>query len=74
MKCREATSAAAVFFDDIPSYSILPQVYYYYSGRAAEGLKSPGAAEWYRTFLSIKKKADNDPLVTDARRRLGSVG
>jgi serine/threonine protein kinase/tetratricopeptide (TPR) repeat protein len=62
--------ATAVFLDDIPSYHVLPQVYYYL-GRTAEGLKSAGAAEWYRTFLSIKQKADRDPLVTDARRRLG---
>jgi tetratricopeptide (TPR) repeat protein len=62
--------ATAVFFDDIPSYAILPQVYYYL-GRAAEGLKSSGAAEWYRTFLTIKKNAHTDPLVIDARRRLG---
>jgi tetratricopeptide (TPR) repeat protein len=62
--------AAAVFLDEIPSYRYLPPVYYYL-GRAREGLKSPGAAESYRIFLKIKEKGGDDPLVTDARKRLG---
>lgn len=61
--------ATAVFLDDIASYHYLPPVYYYLA-RAQEGLKSPGAAESYKTFLSIKEKADPDRLVEDARRRL----
>ncbi|MBI3667940.1 MAG: protein kinase, partial [Acidobacteria bacterium] len=62
--------ATAVFLDDVPSYRYLPPVYYYL-GRAGEGLKSPGAVESYRTFLAIKEKSDGEPLVADARRRLG---
>jgi len=62
--------ATAVFLDDIPSYRRLPPVYYYL-GRAQEGLKSPAAAESFRTFLTIKEKGDgSDPLVIDAKRRL----
>lgn len=62
--------ATAVFLDDIPSYRYLPPVYYYL-GRAQEGLKSPAAAESFRTFLAIKEKGDgSDPLVVDARRRI----
>ncbi|MCI0391496.1 MAG: protein kinase [Acidobacteria bacterium] len=61
--------ATAVLLDDVPSYRYLPPVYYYL-GRAQEGLRSPGAAESYRTFLTIKEKGDGDPLVADARRRL----
>jgi hypothetical protein len=49
----------------------LPPVYYYF-GRAQDGLKTGGGAESYRTFLAIKQKGDGDPLVEDARRRLGS--
>jgi hypothetical protein len=62
----------SVFLDDVPSYHYLPAVYYY-QGRAREGLKSPGAAESYKTFLSIKEKSGGDPLVADARKRLTAL-
>jgi eukaryotic-like serine/threonine-protein kinase len=62
--------ATSVFLDDIPSYHLLPLVYYY-QGRAREGLNSPGAAESYKTFLAIKEKGAGDPLVADAQRRVG---
>jgi tetratricopeptide (TPR) repeat protein/predicted Ser/Thr protein kinase len=63
--------ATSLFLDDVPSYHVLPPVYYY-QGRAREGLNSPGAAESYKTFLSIKEKGAGDPLVADAQRRLSS--
>lgn len=63
--------ATSVFLDDVPSYHLLPAVYYY-QGRAREGLNSPGAAESYKTFLAIKEKGAGDPLVADAQRRIGS--
>jgi tetratricopeptide (TPR) repeat protein/predicted Ser/Thr protein kinase len=63
--------ATSVFLDDVPSYHVLPAVYYY-QGRAREGLNSPGAVESYKTFLSIKEKGAGDPLVADAQRRLAS--
>jgi eukaryotic-like serine/threonine-protein kinase len=63
--------ATSVFLDDIPSYHLLPAVYYY-QGRAREGLNSAGAAESYKTFLAIKEKGAGDPLVADAQRRLSS--
>lgn len=63
--------ATSVFLDDVPSYHLLPQVYYY-QGRAREGLNSPGAAESYKTFLSIKQNGAGDPLVADAQRRVSS--
>jgi Flp pilus assembly protein TadD/predicted Ser/Thr protein kinase len=61
--------ATSIFLDDVPSYHLLPAVYYY-QGRAREGLNSPGAAESYKTFLSIKEKGAGDPLVADAQRRI----
>jgi len=62
--------ATAVFFDDVPSYRYFPPVYYYL-GRAQEGLKGAGAADSYKTYLSIKAKADpGDRLASDARKRL----
>jgi tetratricopeptide (TPR) repeat protein len=60
--------ATSVFLDDVPSYHVLPAVFYY-QGRAREGLNSPGAAESYKNFLSIKEKGAGDPLVADAQRR-----
>ncbi|HYM08629.1 MAG TPA: protein kinase [Terriglobales bacterium] len=63
--------ATSVFLDDVPSYHLLPAVYYY-QGRARQGLNSPGAAESYKTFLAIKEKGAGDPLVADAQRRLAS--
>ena len=63
--------ATSVFLDDVPSYHLLPAVYYY-QGRAREGLNSPGAAESYKSFLAIKEKGAGDPLVADAQRRLSS--
>ena len=61
--------ATSIFLDDVPSYHVLPAVYYY-QGRAREGLNSPGAAESYKTFLAIKEKGAGDPLVADATKRL----
>jgi tetratricopeptide (TPR) repeat protein/predicted Ser/Thr protein kinase len=63
--------ATSLFLDDIPSYHVLPPVYYY-QGRAREGLNSPGAAESYKTFLAIKEKGAGDSLVADAQRRLAA--
>ncbi len=61
----------SVFLDDVPSYHLLPPVYYY-QARAQEGLKSPGAADSYRAFLAIKEKGAGDPLVADATKRLAA--
>jgi tetratricopeptide (TPR) repeat protein len=61
---------SAVFLDDVPTFRLLPPVYYYL-GRAQEGLKSPAASESYRIFLKMQPDGTND-LVTDARRRVES--
>jgi len=60
-----------LFQDDMPTYSYLPPVYYY-QGRVREGLKSPGYADSYRTYLSIREKAGEDPLLADVRKRIGN--
>jgi serine/threonine protein kinase/tetratricopeptide (TPR) repeat protein len=64
--------ATALFLDESPTYHLFPPVYYYL-GRAQEGLKSPAAADSFKTFLAMKDKAEHDPLVADARRRAGSM-
>jgi len=61
--------ALELFLDDMPTYSYIPQVYYW-QGRAREGLKSPGAMDSYRTYLSIREKAGEDPLIPELRRLL----
>jgi len=65
--------ALELFMDNVPNYSFFPLVYYY-QGRAREGLKTAGFAESYRTYLSIRGKAGEDPLLADIRHRLGEQG
>ena len=55
---------------DGPTYGYFPPVYYY-QGRVREGMKSSGAADSYRTYLNIRGKSSEDPLVPEVRRRLG---
>jgi tetratricopeptide (TPR) repeat protein len=61
--------AMELFLDDMPTYSYFPLVYYY-QGRVREGLKSPGAADSYRTYIAIRGKAGQDPLVQELQRHL----
>jgi eukaryotic-like serine/threonine-protein kinase len=63
--------ATAVFLDDLPTYHYLPPVYYYL-GRVQEAVKSPAALESYRTFIAMRDKAHEDPLVAEAHRRAAS--
>ena len=62
--------ALELFMDDMPTYSYLPIVYYY-QARVREGLKSPGFADSYRIYLSIRGNSTDDPLVAEVRRRIG---
>ncbi len=61
--------AAAVYLDEVPTFRAFPPVYYYL-GRAREGLKSPGAADAFKTFLGFQT-GEGGSLAADARRRLG---
>ena len=67
---RRKGEASAVFLDDVPTFRTIPPLYYYL-GRAQEGLKSPAAADSYKTFLSYQEKGVG-PLLSDARRRVNS--
>ena len=62
--------ALELFMDNVPTVGYFPSVYYL-QGRAREGLKSPGFAESYRTYLSIRGKAGEDPLLPEIRKHLG---
>ena len=63
--------ATAVFLDEQPSWRLYGPVLYW-RGRAQEGLKSPAAADSFKAFIALRPGAGGDPLVADARRRLGS--
>jgi tetratricopeptide (TPR) repeat protein len=60
--------AMELFMDDVATYGYFPPVYYYL-GRAREGLKSSGFADSYRSYLNIRAKAGEDPLLPEVRRR-----
>ena len=53
--------------------AMLPPTWYQL-GRAQEGLKSPAAADSYRTYISARESADVDLDLEDARRRLAALG
>ena len=61
--------ALALFLDEEPTYGYFPPIYYY-MGRVREGMKSSGFAEFYRTYLSIRGKSNEDPFVQEVRRRV----
>lgn len=63
--------ALSLFLDEEPTYSYFPTVYYY-QGRVREGLRNTGFADSYRTYLGIRAKAGEDPLLPEVRRRAGS--
>jgi tetratricopeptide (TPR) repeat protein len=71
-KCRDRRGEAmAVFLDDLPSfryYATLP----YWLGRARE-MQKLDARPQYQEFLRIRQAATDDPLVDDARKRLGAT-
>ena len=62
--------ALELFMNNVPTIGFFPRVHYY-QGRVLEGLKSAGFAEPYRTYLSIRGKAGEDPLLPEIRRRIG---
>jgi tetratricopeptide (TPR) repeat protein len=61
--------ALEIFQDSTPTFGYFPPIYYY-QARVREGLKSPGFAEPYRTYLGIRGKAKEDPLLADISRRI----
>lgn len=70
-RCIRRRGEAISLFNDEATYGYFPIVYYYL-GRAREGLKSQGFTESYRTYLSIREKAGEDPLLAEVRRRASS--
>jgi eukaryotic-like serine/threonine-protein kinase len=68
IKRRGETSE--LFIDNVPTFGYFPIVYYY-QGRVREGLKAPAFAESYRSYLSLRGQAGEDPLLPEIRKRLG---
>ena len=64
--------ALSLFLDEEPTYGYLPTVYYY-QGRVREELRSAGFAQSYRSYLAIRDKAGEDPLLPEVRRRAGGT-
>ena len=62
--------ALALFLDDEPTYGYLPLVYHY-QGRVREALGTAGFAESYRSYINIREKSREDPLLPEVRRRAG---
>jgi len=62
--------AIELFLDNVPTYAYFPPVYYY-QGRAREGMKSAGFADFYKSYLAIRGQSTDDPLVADIRHRVG---
>ena len=62
--------ALSLFVDPWPTYGYFPPVYYYLA-RVRQELKSPDFPELYRTYLSIRGKAGEDPLLAEVRKRAG---
>jgi serine/threonine protein kinase/tetratricopeptide (TPR) repeat protein len=70
-RCLERRGEAMeLFTDDMPTYTYVAPIYYY-QGRVREGLKSAAFAESYRTYVSIRGQAAEDPLLPEIHRRLG---
>jgi eukaryotic-like serine/threonine-protein kinase len=62
--------ALSFFLDDQPNFGYVPLLYYY-RGRVWEELNTSGFADAYRTYLDIRGKASEDPLLPEVRRRAG---
>jgi eukaryotic-like serine/threonine-protein kinase len=68
---KRSGEALSLFLDEEPTSGFLPPVYYY-QGQVREGLKTAGFAEPYRTYLSIREKAGEDPRLPEIRKRIAS--
>ncbi|MGC1903489.1 MAG: protein kinase [Candidatus Acidiferrum sp.] len=70
-KClKRRGEALEVLMNNVPSYGYFPPLYYY-QGRAREGMNSSGFRDSYSTYLGIREKAGDDPLLPEIRKRLG---
>ena len=59
--------AISLFFDEEPTYGFLPPVYFY-QGVAREGQNRAEAKESYRSYIAVRTKSTEDPLLREARQ------
>jgi tetratricopeptide (TPR) repeat protein len=72
MCMKRRGEVTAMFLDDSPTIRYLSTLPYWL-GRAQEGLgQKEAAATSFTSFVSSRSAATDDPLVVDARKRLGS--
>ena len=64
--------ALALFLDEEPTYAFFPPVYYY-RGRVREAMNTAGFVDSYRSYLNIRGKSTEDPLLPDVRRRVDAA-
>jgi tetratricopeptide (TPR) repeat protein/tRNA A-37 threonylcarbamoyl transferase component Bud32 len=61
--------ALSVFLDEEPTVGYLPPLYYY-QGIVREGLKSAGAVDSFKQYLTIRAGSKEDPLREQVRQRI----
>lgn len=66
-KCLDRSGETLDLFDYVPTYGYMPDMYYY-QGKVRQGLDSPGYADSYVKYLSIRGAASEDPLLAEVRR------
>ncbi len=67
---RRQGEASDAFLDEMPTFHYYPAMIYQYGLlRVAQGNKD-GASQMFKSFLSMRNKASNDPMVEDAKKHL----
>ncbi len=61
--------ALSLFVDEEPTFSFLPEVYYY-QGRVREELRNAGFVDSYRAYLSIRGNSIEDAFIREVRERV----
>ena len=71
---KRRSEAFALHQDEVPTFRYLVTLPYWLA-RSQEGINkaSPAATENYQKFLAIRPDETRDPLVLDARRRIGAA-
>jgi serine/threonine protein kinase/tetratricopeptide (TPR) repeat protein len=70
-RCVQRRGEALEVVNEDPTYGFFPIVYYY-QGRVREEMKTASFADAYREYLKIRGQSKEDPLVPEARKRIGT--
>lgn len=70
-ECLKRRGEATELFDDnVPTYGYFPPVYYE-QGQASEAMKDNDYVSSYKSYLAIRGKSNDDPLVPTVKARIG---